>query len=96
MATDGMLTKQLGGEVAEGIAKVVEELATLNSDLDQIAAVAWANFFGSEEGKAQAGVWKEKEKAWVFHQIINREGRRHRAQAGDQGLCAEDDTCART
>eukprot|EP00972_Heterocapsa_arctica_P111509 16416328-Heterocapsa_arctica.AAC.1 len=63
-ATEGMLTKQLGGAVAGGIAKVVEAIATMNSDLGGVAAATWANFFGDEEGKAQACEWKEKEKDW--------------------------------
>eukprot|EP00972_Heterocapsa_arctica_P056213 8294435-Heterocapsa_arctica.AAC.1 len=49
-ATDGMLTKQMGRGVA--------------GDLAEIAAATWADFFGDEEGKAQAYEWKEKEKDW--------------------------------
>eukprot|EP00972_Heterocapsa_arctica_P019119 2822575-Heterocapsa_arctica.AAC.1 len=70
VASEGMLTKQLGGDVAEAVGRIVEAIAAGSPEVAGLAARAWASFFGKEENKAQASEWKEKDKDWdVFIRI---------------------------
>eukprot|EP00972_Heterocapsa_arctica_P081503 12015129-Heterocapsa_arctica.AAC.1 len=64
VASDGMLSKQLGGVVAEAVRKIVEAIAAGSPEGSGLAARTWAKFFGEEENKAQASEWKEKDKDW--------------------------------